>query len=181
MASGSSIYLSDNEESSPLSSKPPDDLFSDATGSSMTAASSTSATLSSAINKKRKCEPHKAKTTWDHFRRAQGNELDRATDGQRLWYCQMCKNPSWATQVSSNARKHLEKPHHIIVDVEPSKGKKAHHDQLKDIFARASVQKIEKIENQEQQILECAINKEVFNEALVQLITGYNLLYNAVE
>jgi hypothetical protein len=40
---------------------------------------------------------------------------------------------------------------------------------------------MEKIEKHEEEVLERAINKEALNEALVRLITGCNLPYNAVE
>ncbi|PVH90221.1 hypothetical protein DM02DRAFT_548229, partial [Periconia macrospinosa] len=175
MASGNSF--NDDERSSLLISGFPNDPFSHAASSSI----STSAPPSRSTTSKRKYEPHKAKPTWDHFRRAQDNEPDRAPDDQRLWYCQKCKSPSWATQVSGNARKHLAKSHGIIIVAERSKGKKARHEQLKDIFARVSTQKIEKVEEHEEKVLERAINKEALNEALVRLITGCNLPHNAVE
>ncbi|MCJ1440143.1 MAG: hypothetical protein MMC23_000625 [Stictis urceolatum] len=96
--------------------------------------------------RKRKHESYKAKSTWEHFRRAQGHEPDLAADSQRLWYCKRCISPKWYSQVSGNARKHLATAHHISVEPEPSKGKKARHEELKDIFARVSAQKVEKIE-----------------------------------
>ena len=43
------------------------------------------------------------------------------------------------------------------------------------------MQKIEKIEQQEEEVLKRAINKEALNEAFVRLITSCNLPYNAVE
>lgn len=57
----------------------------------------------------------RATSTWDHFREAQGNE-PRTLCGRLLHYCTYCRNPSWSTHISSNARYHLEKNHHIVIE-----------------------------------------------------------------
>ncbi|KAJ0132561.1 hypothetical protein HZ326_24355, partial [Fusarium oxysporum f. sp. albedinis] len=56
----------------------------------------------------------RAIATWDHFRGAQGDE-PRAISGNLLHYCKRCRNPSWSTHISGNARYHLKKAHHIFV------------------------------------------------------------------
>ncbi|KAH6981441.1 hypothetical protein EDB80DRAFT_536657, partial [Ilyonectria destructans] len=56
----------------------------------------------------------RATSTWDHFREAQGDE-PRTVSGRLLHYCTRCRNPSWSTHISGNARYHLEKAHHILV------------------------------------------------------------------
>ncbi|KAJ0126326.1 Uncharacterized protein HZ326_30572, partial [Fusarium oxysporum f. sp. albedinis] len=55
----------------------------------------------------------RAIATWDHFRGAQGDE-PRAISGNLLHYCKRCRNPSWSTHISGNARYHLKKAHHIF-------------------------------------------------------------------
>src|SRR5437667_5971193 len=110
------------------------DIFSSTAGPSTAVASISAPSGSASTNNYKKCKynPHKAKSTWEHFHHAQGKEPDRATDSQCLWYCQRYINPTWSTQVSRNARKHLATAHNIIVEQEPSKGKKARHEELRD-------------------------------------------------
>jgi hypothetical protein len=54
-------------------------------------------------------------------------------------------------------------------------------EQLENIFSRVEQKRITKLKAEEEEILRAAINKKVFHEALVQLITLRNLPHRMVE
>src|SRR5436190_9852275 len=92
------------------SSIQPSDSFSQALDN-RPAPSEAEASSSQRVIKRRKL---RAKSTWDHFREAEGDE-PRIKDNKILHYCKRCGNPTWSTHVSINDRKHLESEHDIYI------------------------------------------------------------------
>jgi hypothetical protein len=135
-------------------------------------------TLSSTSQKKqRDCT---AKTTWEHTRKPQGSEPERAGPRkERIYYCKYCVKPPYSTYVSTTFRNHLSTVH--LIEVESSKihpVREARASLLKDAFAKAGSIDTVKPELQEEQILRNAVNPKAVIEALVQLVTVRNLPYN---
>jgi hypothetical protein len=91
-SSNPSALLHDEEVSSFLFDLNSETQIAEELSTITTSTQSPPSTNTSANNlnnlRKRKRDSHKANSTWNHFRRAQGQEPDRAADGQRLWYCQ---------------------------------------------------------------------------------------------
>src|SRR4051812_47446247 len=61
-----------------------------------------------------------ALSTWDHSRKPEDHEPERAHDGQKLWYCCHCVGKLYATQSTTSARYHLKHTHKIEVVVDDS-------------------------------------------------------------
>lgn len=119
--------------------------------------------------KKRK---RRADTIWCHYWEPNGGEQIKASDGQSLMYCTLCKTrPIHFTAISGNARKHLNSKHQIQVDVGELKGKRARQIALDISFQHAAKKRVDKDNFKSKQVLRNAINKEAFNEAQIQLIT----------
>lgn len=92
--------------------------------------------------KKRK---RRADTTWYHYREPNGGEQTKASDGQSLMYCALCKSrPVRFTATSGNARKHLNAKHQIQVEVGDLKGKKAREIALDIPFQHATKKRVNK-------------------------------------
>lgn len=120
----------------------------------------------------------RATTTWDHFREAQGDE-PRTACGRLLHYCTRCHNPSWSTHISSNARYHLEKTHHIIVQ-EDSKCQHRRQIAIENAFARTAVKEVQLVKEKEMNTLRSVINVDAFREAQMLLSAHKHLPLNFV-
>ncbi|KAH7204945.1 hypothetical protein AU210_012377 [Fusarium oxysporum f. sp. radicis-cucumerinum] len=105
----------------------------------------------------------RATLTWDHFREAQGDE-PRTVSGRLLHYCTRCRNPSWSTHISGNARYHLEKAHHILIQ-EDSKSQDKRQLAIENAFARTAVGELQQVRKKEMNTLRSIINFDAFREA----------------
>jgi hypothetical protein len=97
-----------------------------------------------------KRDPELIAATWKHFRRAQGNERLKTTDGHYRFYCNKC---SWATTASQDAERHLRSRHQIDVEQDP------------ELLPRS----------QEQAEKVGGVNKEELSAALLKMITEHKL------
>ncbi|KAG7410316.1 Zinc finger BED domain-containing protein RICESLEEPER 2 [Fusarium oxysporum f. sp. raphani] len=120
----------------------------------------------------------RATLTWDHFREAQGDE-PRTVSGRLLHYCTRCRNPSWSTHISGNARYHLEKAHHILVQ-EDSKSQDKRQLAIKNAFARTAVRELQQVREKEMNTLRSVINFDAFREAQMLLSAHKHLPLNFV-
>lgn len=120
----------------------------------------------------------RATTTWDHFREAQANE-PRTMSGRLLHYCTHCRNPSWSTHISGNARYHLEKTHHILVR-EDSKSQDRRQLAIDNAFARAAVKGLPQASESQMNTLRGVINIDAFREAQMLLCAHKHLPLNFV-
>ncbi|KAJ6440261.1 putative AC transposase [Purpureocillium lavendulum] len=109
----------------------------------------------------------RATSTWDHFREAEGDE-PHAMSGNVLHYCKRCRNPSWSTHISGNARYHLEKSHHIVVQ-ESSTSQDKRQLAIENAFARTTVKRAQDVRKNELNTLRSAINVDAFREAQMLL------------
>ncbi|KAJ0131331.1 hypothetical protein HZ326_25571 [Fusarium oxysporum f. sp. albedinis] len=116
--------------------------------------------------------------TWDHFREAQGNE-PRTVSGRLLHYCTRCRYPSWSTHISGNARYHLEKAHHILVQ-EDSKSQDKRQLAIENAFARTAVRELQQVREKEMNTLRSVINFDAFREAQMLLSAHKHLPLNFV-
>jgi hypothetical protein len=99
-------------------------------------------------------------TTWEHTRKPQGSEPERASrKNELIYYCKYCSNPSYSTTVSITFRNHLHKKHHIHVDPEQLHiVKTTCSSLLKDSFAKAGKIGATKLEMREEEVLKNAVN-----------------------
>ena len=166
MSSSASIsFDTDNRESSIDTST---GIFSEPT--------STSVNRSSPSRKRSRT----AKGTWEHTRKHGDSEPERGGPRNNLlYYCKYCMSPSYSTYVSTTFRNHLMKVHSIEADTSSAHPiKKAHVSLLREAFAKAGHNDTIKLNANEHQILENALDKVAVIEALVQLVTVQNLPYN---
>ncbi|KAK2926771.1 hypothetical protein FoTM2_013641, partial [Fusarium oxysporum f. sp. vasinfectum] len=120
----------------------------------------------------------RAIATWDHFRGAQGDE-PRALSGNLLHYCKRCRNPSWSTHISSNARYHLKKAHHIFVR-EDSSSQNKRQLAIENAFARTTARQLQQVREHERNTLRSVINVDAFREAQMLLSAHRHLPLNFV-
>ncbi|KAK2669153.1 hypothetical protein RAB80_014679, partial [Fusarium oxysporum f. sp. vasinfectum] len=120
----------------------------------------------------------RAIATWDHFRGAQGDE-PRAISGNLLHYCKRCRNPSWSTHISSNARYHLKKAHHIFVR-EDSSSQNKRQLAIENAFARTTARQLQQVREHERNTLRSVINVDAFREAQMLLSAHRHLPLNFV-
>ncbi|KAL5583979.1 hypothetical protein FOVSG1_015330 [Fusarium oxysporum f. sp. vasinfectum] len=118
----------------------------------------------------------RAIATWDHFRGAQGDE-PRAISGNLLHYCKRCRNPSWSTHISGNARYHLEKAHHIFVR-EDSSSQNKRQLAIENAFARTTARQLQQVREHERNTLRSVINVDAFREAQMLLSAHRHLPLN---
>ncbi|OAA34473.1 transposase-like protein [Beauveria brongniartii RCEF 3172] len=109
----------------------------------------------------------RATLTWDHFPGAQGEE-PRTISGRLLHYCTLCRNASWSTHISGNARYHLEKAHHILVRGD-SKSQTKRQVAIENAFARTTASQLQQLRANEMNTLRSAINTDAFREAQMLL------------
>ncbi|KAJ6436407.1 putative AC transposase [Purpureocillium lavendulum] len=88
--------------------------------------------------------------------------------GNVLHYCKRCRNPSWSTHISGNARYHLEKSHHIVVQ-ESSTSQDKRQLAIENAFARTTVKRAQDVRKNELNTLRSAINVDAFREAQMLL------------
>ncbi|KAJ3454605.1 hypothetical protein MRS44_013205 [Fusarium solani] len=121
-----------------------------------------------------------ADATWQHTRKPQGSEPERAGPKQDLvFYCKYCSNPPYSTYVSTTFRNHLLKIHSVeAAGSEPNSTKKARTSLIKEAFNKAGEIEVAKLQEKEEQVLRNALNPKAAMEALVQLVTVRNLPYN---
>ncbi|OBS16237.1 hypothetical protein FPOA_13041 [Fusarium poae] len=120
----------------------------------------------------------RAIATWDHFRGAQGDE-PRAISGNLLHYCKRCRNPSWSTHISGNARYHLKKAHHIFVR-EDSSSQNKRQLAIENAFARTTAKQLQQVREHERNTLRSVINVDAFREAQMLLSAHRHLPLNFV-
>jgi hypothetical protein len=120
----------------------------------------------------------RAIATWDHFRGAQGDE-PRAISGNLLHYCKRCRNPSWSTYISGNARYHLKKAHHIFVR-EDSSSQNKRQLAIENAFARTTAKQLQQVREHEGNTLRSVINVDAFREAQMLLSAHRHLPLNFV-
>ncbi|KAL6411780.1 hypothetical protein AUP68_04157 [Ilyonectria robusta] len=121
-----------------------------------------------------------ADATWQHTRKPQGSEPERAGLKQDLvFYCKYCSNPPYSIYVSTTFRNHLLKIHSVeAAGSEPNSTKKARTSLIKEAFNKAGEIEVTKLQEREEQVLRNALNPKAAMEALVQLVTVRNLPYN---
>ncbi len=88
--------------------------------------------------------------------------------GNLLHYCKRCRNPSWSTHISGNARYHLEKSHHILVR-ESSNSQDKRQLAIENAFARTSGKRLQEVRENELNTLRSVINVDAFREAQMLL------------
>jgi hypothetical protein len=145
---------------------------------SVSQAASTLSELETPVHYTVKRRKLRATSTWDHFREAQGNE-PRTISGKLLHYCTRCRNPSWSTHISVNARYHLDKTHHILVQ-EDSKSQDKRQLAIENALARTSAKQLQQVRENEMNTLRSAINVDAFREAQMLLSAHKHLPLNFV-
>ncbi|KAJ6437990.1 putative AC transposase [Purpureocillium lavendulum] len=158
------VNMSTPPQSSAASSSSSSVLPSDSVSQAATTLSEPEASSTPRTVKRRKL---RATSTWDHFREAQGDE-PRTAIGNVLHYCKRCRNPSWSTHISGNARYHLEKSHHILVR-ESSNSQHKRQLAIENAFARTTVKQVQQARGREMNTLRNAINVDAFREAQMLL------------
>ena len=156
---------------SPLLSLPSSDAFQPLYGNHLPSSES-----SERYTKKRRLA--RAESTWDHFREPQGIEDCFDREKRRLHYCTICTK--WSTGVSSNARYHLEKTHHVFINEAPSGNDKKRQQAVNVLFTHLKEKDVRKIKEEEEATLRGVVNQEAFFEAQNLLITRRRLPYNFV-
>ncbi|KJZ68331.1 hypothetical protein HIM_12278 [Hirsutella minnesotensis 3608] len=116
----------------------------------------------------------RATSTWHHFRQARGDE-PRTAGGNLLHYCKRCRNPSWSTHISGNARYHLEKVHHVQVREDTTNARCKRQVAIENAFARTSEKQLRLAQESEVNILRSVINVDAFREAQMLLSANRHL------
>lgn len=121
-----------------------------------------------------------ADSTWEHTRKPEGVEPERAGPRQNLvFYCKYCSDPPYSTYVSTTFRSHLLKVHSVeATGLEPNYTKRARTNLLRDAFKKAGEAQLIKLQIRDEQVLRSALNPKAAMEALVQLVTVRNVPYN---
>ena len=91
--------------------------------------------------------------------------LARNTHGQRIFYCKKC---AFKQSAHNRIREHLL-THGIHIVAPPSEKKVAVEASIEGLFGKQKVRKEGRSIEQEK-YLKAAVNKEAYNEALIQLI-----------
>lgn len=120
----------------------------------------------------------RAENTWSEFRDPEGNEPVFDDKKRRLHYCKRC--PKWANSVSSNARYHLERKHHMTVVEGPTPHYKETQRAINLSFKDQEEKEKQKAKEKQQNILRNAISRKAFLEAQCLLITRRRLPRNFV-
>lgn len=120
----------------------------------------------------------RAISTWDHFREAEGDE-QHIKDGKILHYCKRCRNQTWSTYVTGNARYHLESEHHIFVE-EDSRPQKGRQQAIENAFARTTAKQTQQVKEKEINTLRKVINFDGFREAQMLLAARRRVPLNFV-
>ncbi|KAJ0124164.1 Uncharacterized protein HZ326_31420, partial [Fusarium oxysporum f. sp. albedinis] len=94
-----------------------------------------------------------ADATWQHTRKPQGSEPERAGPKQDLvFYCKYCSNPPYSTYVSTTFRNHLLKIHSVeAAGSEPNSTKKVRTSLIKEAFNKAGEIEVTKLQEREEQ------------------------------
>lgn len=122
----------------------------------------------------------RAEDVWDHFREPQEDEDKRGRHGQSLMYCKICDG-RWSTAITTNARGHLAKKHHIYIEVAESKGRKSRQMALDLSLKNATQKQVERDNFDLREKLRGAIDRDAFYEAQIQLIARRRMAFNCVE
>lgn len=179
-----SLDVDDNSirESSPFPSLPESAILSTERSGTPNALSvlqrrpaPSSSTTSEPPKKKRMI---RAENTWNEFRDPEGDELVYDDKKRRLHYCKRC--PKWANSVTSNARYHLEKKHHMIVVEGPTPHYRETQRAIDLSFKDQEEKEKQKEKEKQQNILRNAISRKAFLEAQCLLITRRRLPRNFV-
>jgi len=88
----------------------------------------------------------------------------------------MCE---WNSASLTSVRAHLAKKHGIEIQAGEIRAKRLREERLSNILSNLQASRQANREAQEERTLRAAINRDAFNEALVQLITMRNLPHNA--
>jgi len=120
----------------------------------------------------------RAENTWSEFRDPEGDEPVFDDKKRRLHYCKRCLK--WANSVSSNARYHLEKKHHMTVVEGPTPHYKETQRAIDLSFKDQEEKEKQTATEKQQNILRNAISRKAFLEAQCLLITRRRLPRNFV-
>ncbi|PTD02498.1 hypothetical protein FCULG_00012869 [Fusarium culmorum] len=96
-----------------------------------------------------------ADATWQHTRKPQGSEPERAGPKKDLvFYCKYCSNPPYSTYVSTTFCNHLLKIHSVeAAGSEPNSTKKVRTSLIKEAFNKAGEIEVAKLQEREEQVL----------------------------
>jgi hypothetical protein len=114
---------------------------------------------------------------WAQARKPYDSETSHDKHGHRIFYCSRC---SWKGTTLARVRSHLKGHNITVMPAQPSLKKVAIQGALQNSFARQSARQEGRSLDQEKHLL-AALNKDVYNEALVKLITVRNLPHTIVE
>ena len=120
--------------------------------------------------KKRKARSIICTDLWEESRDPHGNEPTRNAHRQRIFYCKKC---TFKQSAHNRIRKHLL-THGIRIDTLPSEKKVAVEGSIEGLFGKQKAHEEGRNIEQEKH-LKAAINKEAYNEALIQLIARRGL------
>lgn len=123
----------------------------------------------------------KAVQTWSFSRKPSSTEPTHDTKGHRIWYCKYKQCSNYRAISTTNARAHLRKIHGITILEAQSIVKRATAERLKGLFERQGLQAEDIRKKSQERALTEVLNKQLFLDALVQLICVRNLPYNCVE
>ena len=115
-----------------------------------------SSSTSEAPKKKRMA---RAENTWNEFRDPEDDEPVYDDQKRRLHYCKRCRK--WATSVSSNARYHLKKTHHMMVVEGPTLHYKETQRAINLIFRDQKEKEKHKAEETQENILRTLSTKGI--------------------
>jgi hypothetical protein len=116
-------------------------------------------------------------SVWAHCRPARDDDED---SDPKLKYCTLCTAPPiYASNISSNMRKHLEKKHSIDVEISVGQIQATALQQLDQLYGRAKLSgQTSEIDDQ---VFLAQLDQNTINEALISLIVVRNLPFRMVE
>lgn len=120
----------------------------------------------------------RAVSTWDHFREAEGDEPHKKA-GKVLHYCKRCRNPSWSTHITGNARYHLENAHQVLVR-EDSGSQSKRQLAIENAFARTTAIQARQTGERATNALRGVVNADAFREAQMLMAVRRHLPLNFV-
>lgn len=112
----------------------------------------------------------------EYTRKPNENEPKKDVKGRTIHYCSKCTYFALST---TNVRNHLKSKHEIIVSVSDSSTKVAACGKLKQLYDEASAQN--DTTEFDSHVLKKILNKDVIEQALLNLIVVHNLSFRAVQ
>lgn len=163
-----SVSISDYD-SLACSEKPSEDL--DAAGESPPVSES------SAVASRKRFRTPTAVDIWTESRQPSSYEPERNRHGQKIWYCKRC---AYSQTAHNRIRGHLREKHYMSISEQPTAKKLGQENAIDRLFTQQTARQDGHNIEQEKQLL-AAVNEDLYNQALVNLLTAHSLPHSLVE